>query len=98
MPKIRRRRSSVRDWLAALFRQPSRTAYRMPAIYQSGGRMEIEHFRAVLTYDGDRLCLQMPRGRLTIYGDGLKILTLTTTRLTLCGRVLRTDFSDEQEA
>ena len=36
----------------------------------------------------------MPHGRLTIYGDGLKIVTLTASRLTLRGRFVRTDFAD----
>lgn len=84
-----------RRWLAALFLQPPKGFYRMPAVYLSGNRMEIEHFRAVLAYDENRLCLRMPRGKFIVYGDGLKILTLTATRLTVCGRFLRTDFSDE---
>lgn len=48
--------------------------------------MEVEHFCRILAYSPDRLCLQMPHGRLTIYGDGLKIVTLTASRLTLRGR------------
>ena len=43
--------------------------YHAPAVYLSGGRMEVEHFCRILTYSPDRLCLQMPHGRLTIYGD-----------------------------
>ena len=65
------------------------------AVYLSGGRMEVEHFCRILTYSPDRLCLQMPHGRLTIYGDGLKIVTLTASRLTLRGRFVRTDFADD---
>ena len=37
-------------WLAALFRQPPKGFYRTPAVYLSGGQMEIEHFRCILTY------------------------------------------------
>ena len=44
--------------------------YHAPAVYLSGGRMEVEHFCRILAYSPDRLCLQMPHGRLTIYGDG----------------------------
>ena len=95
MPKKHSGRPHPRIWLAALFRQPPKGFYHTPAVYLSGNRMEIEHFRAVLLYDENRLCLQMPRGRFTVYGDGLKILTLTAHRLTLYGRFLRTDFSDE---
>lgn len=69
--------------------------YRTPAVYLSGGQMEIEHFRCILTYSPDCLCLQMPHGRFTVHGDELKIITLTATRLTLRGRFLRTDFADE---
>ena len=82
-------------WLAALFRQPPKGFYRTPAVYLSGGQMEIEHFRCILTYSPDCLCLQMPHGRFTVHGDELKIITLTATRLTLRGRFLRTDFADE---
>ena len=69
--------------------------FRTPAVYLSGGQMEIEHFRCILTYSPDCLCLQMPHGRFTVHGDELKIITLTATRLTLRGRFLRTDFADE---
>ena len=98
MPNKHSRRLSLRSWLAALFRQPPAGFYRTPSIYQSGNRLEVEHFRAILLYDEDRLRLQMPRGQLTICGDGLRILTLTADRLTLSGKILRVDFSDEQEA
>ena len=57
--------------------------------------MEVEHFCRILAYSPDCLCLQMPHGRLTIYGDGLKIVTLTASRLTLRGRFVRTDFADD---
>lgn len=50
-----------------------RRAFTAPrTVYLSGGRMEVEHFCRILAYSPDRLCLQMPHGRLTIYGDGLK--------------------------
>ena len=95
MPNKHSGQLSLRGWLAALFRQPPQGFYHVPAIYQSGNRMEIEHFRAVLAYDENRLCLQMPRGQFTVYGDGLKILTLTADRLTLYGKFVRTDFADD---
>ncbi len=95
MPKTHSRRLHPHRWLAALFRQPPKGFYHTPAVYLSGNRMEIEHFRAIAAYDENRLCLQMPRGRFTLYGEELKILTLTAHRLTVCGRFLRTDFSDE---
>lgn len=91
----RQKRQPPHRWLAALFRQPPKGFYQMPAVYQSGGRMEIEHFRMIVAYDANQLCLQMPRGRFTVYGDDLRILTLTASRLTLCGHFLRTDFADE---
>ena len=75
----RKKRLSPQSWLALLFRQPPQGFYRATAVYLSP----------------DRLCLQMPHGRLTIYGDGLKIVTLTASRLTLCGRFVRTDFADD---
>ena len=83
----RKKRLLPQSWLALLFRQPPQGFYHAPAVYLSGGRME--------AYSPDRLCLQMPHGRLTIYGDGLKIVTLTASRLTLRGRFVRTDFADD---
>lgn len=91
----RKKRLLLQSWLALLFRQPPQGFYRTPAVYLSGGCMEVEHFCRILAYSPDRLCLQMPHGRLTIYGDGLKIVTLTASRLTLRGRFVRTDFADD---
>ena len=91
----RKKRLLPQSWLALLFRQPPQGFYHAPAVYLSGGRMEVEHFCRILAYSPDRLCLQMPHGRLTIYGDGLKIVTLTASRLTLRGRFVRTDFADD---
>ena len=76
----RKKRLLPQSWLALLFRQPPQGFYHAPAVYLSGGRMEVEHFCRILAYSPDRLCLQMPHGRLTIYGDGLKIVTLTASR------------------
>lgn len=95
MPYQRRRRLSLWGWLGLLFRQPPREAYRLPSVYLSGGRMEIEHFRTILFYEEDRLTVQLPRGVFTVYGSGLRIETLTAGRITLRGTFLRTDFSSE---
>ena len=53
---------SLRRWLALLFRQPPQGLYRRPCLYQSGDRMEIEHYEAILTYDETRLRLQLRAG------------------------------------
>ena len=95
MARAHGRRRTFRSWLAGLFQQPMQNFYGRPAIYLSGSRMEIEHFRQILFYDADRLCLQLAHGRFTIYGNDLRILVLTATRLTVQGRFLRTDFSDD---
>lgn len=95
MAKAHGRRRTFRSWLAGLFRQPPSGFYARPAVYLSGNRMEIEHFRNILSYDENKLCLQLARGRFTVYGDGLRILVLTATRLTVQGHFLRTDFSDD---
>lgn len=57
--------------------------------------MEIEQFRRIRSYEEGKLCLELGQGLLTIYGDCLKIETLSAHRLTLCGQILRTDFSKE---
>ena len=46
----------------------------------------------------DGKCVRLRQGRaddVTVYGDDLKIETLSARRLTLCGQILRTDFSKE---
>ena len=94
MGRAHSRRRTLRGWLAGLFRQPPPGFYHRPAIYLSGTQMEIEHFQKILFYDENKLCLQLVRGRFTVYGDNLHICTLTASRLTVQGRFLRTDFSD----
>lgn len=82
-------------WLVSLFRQPSPGFYRKPAIYLCGSLLEAEHFLSILSYDRSRLRLRFAHGIFTVYGDDLRILSLTADRITLCGKVLRTDFSDD---
>ena len=83
----RKKRLLPQSWLALLFRQPPQgflpRPCRLPERGPHGGGALLPH----PAYSPDRLCLQMPHGRLTIYGDGLKIVTLTASRLTLRGAV-----------
>lgn len=95
MARAHHDRRTPGDWLRGLFRQPPPGFYGRPAVYLSGDRMEIEHFCTVLFFDENRLCLRLAKGRFTVYGSGLRICTLTATRLTVQGQFLRTDFSDE---
>ena len=94
MSKKQKKRLTPWSWAKLLFRQPPAGLYRAPSIYLSGGQMEIEHFRRVVMYDENKLCLELAHGRFTVYGDQLKICTLAAHRITLRGRFLRTDFSD----
>ena len=93
MKQQRTGRLSLREWLRRMFRQPVRGFYGQPSVYLSGDRMEIEHFRRICTYDEEKLCLEFRQGRFTVYGDTLRIETLSAHRITLRGRFLRTDFS-----
>ena len=76
-------------------RQPPRGFYGQPTLYLCGDTLEIEQFRRIRCYDDGKLCLEFGRGVLTIYGDGLRIRTLAAHRISLRGRILRTDFSDD---
>ena len=49
----RKERLLLQSWLALLFRQPPQGFYRAPAVYLSGGRMEVEHFCRILAYGPD---------------------------------------------
>lgn len=95
MAKKRKHKGSLRGWLLRLFRQPPKDLYGRTSVYLSGGRMEIEQFRRIRAYDEDKLCIELGRGLLTIYGDELKIETLSARRLVLRGQILRTDFLKE---
>lgn len=88
-------RLTPRKWFGLMFRQPPRGLYRQPTVYMSGSQMEIEHFKRVLLYDEGRLCVELHRGRFTVYGDKMKILALAAHRITLSGKFLRTDWADE---
>ena len=89
---------SLRRWLALCSGSRRRGCTAAPACTQSGDRMEIEHFEAILAYDETRLRLQLPRGQLTIYGERLQIETLTARRITLRGCFVRTDYTTEHTA
>ncbi len=95
MSKQRKKRLTPQSWLKLLFRQPPAGMYRRPSVYISGTQMEIEHFKRIRTYDESKLCLELYDGRFTVYGDQMKILSLAAHRITLKGRFLRTDFSDD---
>ena len=75
---------SLRGWFRRMFRQPPGDFY---------GRASV--FRRIRSYEEGRLCLELGCGTLTVYGDDLKIETLSARRLTLRGQILRTDFSKE---
>lgn len=94
MSKQRKRRLTPCGWLKLLFSQPPAGMYRRPAVYMTGSQMEIEHFKQIRTYDENKLCLDLYGGTFTVYGDGMKILSLSAHRITLQGRFVRTDFSD----
>ena len=95
MSKQRKGRLTPRGWLRLLFGQPPAGMYRRPAVYMTGSQMEIAHFKTIRTYDENKLCLELYGGVFTVYGDGMQILSLTAHRITLRGRFVRTDFSDD---
>lgn len=95
MPRRQKGPRPLQSWLMRLFRQPPQGFYCRPAIYQSGSRMEIEHFVRILSYDEDHLCIQFQQGRYTVFGEHLKIISLTRQRITLYGMILRTDYSSD---
>lgn len=88
----KQKRPSPIGWLQRLFRQPPRNFYGRASVYLSGRTLEIEQFRRVRSYEEGKLCLELARGTLTIYGDALTIVTLSAHRITLRGEILRTEF------
>lgn len=95
MGRKRKQTHSLCGWFRRMFRQPPGDFYGRASVYLSGRRMEIEQFRRIRSYEEGKLCLELGRGTLMVYGDDLKIETLSARRLTLRGQILRTDFSKE---
>ena len=86
MGRKREQTHSLRGWFRRMFRQPPGDFYGRASVYLSGRRMEIEQFRRIRSYEEGKLCLELGCGTLTVYGDDLKIETLSARRLTLRGR------------
>ena len=91
----RKQTHSLRGWFRRMFRQPPADFDGRASVSLSGSRMELEQFRGIRSYEEGKLCLERGRGTLTVYGDDLKIETLSARRLTLRGQILRTEFSKE---
>ena len=88
MGRKRKQTHPLRGWFRRMFRQPPGDFYGRASVYLSGRRR-------IRSYEEGKLCLELGRGTLTVYGDDLKIETLSARRLTLRGQILRTDFSKE---
>ena len=95
MGRKRKQTHPLRGWFRRLLRPPPGDFSGRASVYLSGRRMEIEQFRRIRSYEEGKLCLEQGRDTLTVYGDDLKIETLSARRLTLRGQILRTDFSKE---
>ncbi len=89
------RKESPKAWAKQLFTQPPVASYQAPAIYMSGGELELRNFHAVMDYTESHLQINLGRKQLEIVGDDLRIIALEKSHLVLRGRVLRISFSEE---
>ncbi|HJD21691.1 MAG TPA: sporulation protein [Candidatus Gemmiger faecigallinarum] len=87
------RRAAQRPDPRSLFRQPDAGFYRLPELEIRGGYILTDGCRRVLDFAPERLCLDMGRFVITLYGAGLRIESFAGRRLSVAGQVTRIDFT-----
>lgn len=53
----------------------------------AGRRILVDNHRGILDYSDSQAVIALPRGKLTVSGDGLHLLVMTRDRLVLGGRI-----------
>lgn len=78
---------------AALFRAPSPGFYHLPDLTVRGGRVATDGCRRVLDFTPCKICLDVGQTLVTLYGEELRIESLTGRRLVAAGQIARIEFS-----
>lgn len=92
-PRATRPAKPPRPGLKSLFGQPDAAFYRLPELEIRGGSVLTDGCHRVLEFTPERICLDMGRSVITLYGADLGIESLAGKRLSVTGRVTRIDFT-----
>ncbi len=91
-------RKPMHRWYARdLFAQPAQDFYRLPELELRGGCVVTDGCRKVLDFTPQKLCLDMGRLIVTLYGEELRIESLNGKRLVVAGRISRMEFTNKWE-
>lgn len=94
-PRPRRPRTPIRP--ASLLAQPPEQFYFLPELEIRGGMVVTDGCRRVLDFTPQTLCLDLGEGIVTLYGQDLRIESLSGKRLVAAGRVQRIELKNKWE-
>ncbi|MGN0974819.1 MAG: YabP/YqfC family sporulation protein [Gemmiger sp.] len=69
----------------------------MPELELRGGAVLTDGCRRILVLETDKICLDMGRSIVTLYGDSLRIESYNGKRLAVCGKVTGIELSGKWE-
>lgn len=93
--KPRPRRSRRRFDPGSLLAQPPRQFYFLPELEIRGGLIITDGCRRVLDFTPQTICLDLGEGIVTLYGQELRIESLSGKRLVAAGRVHRIELKNK---
>ena len=93
--KPRPRRSRQRFDPGSLLAQPPRQFYFLPELEIRGGLIITDGCRRVLDFTPRTICLDLGEGIVTLYGQELRIESLSGKRLVAAGRVHRIELKNK---
>lgn len=92
-PQAVQHRRPPQSTLPTLFGQPEKDFYRLPELTIRGGCLLTDGCRRVLDFSPERLCLDMGRTVITLYGTDLRIESFVGRRLSVAGQISRMEFA-----
>ena len=75
------------------FCPPARDFYRLPDLVLRSGYVATDGCRRVLDFTPEKICLDLGRTLVTLYGEELRIESLAGYRLVAAGQIARIEFS-----
>ena len=94
-PRRRSKRRTPAPTLHDLLRQPDADFYRLPDLEIRSGRIVTDGCRRVLDFTPRTICLDLGEGIVTLYGQELRIESLSGKRLVAAGRVHRIELKNK---
>lgn len=81
--------------VGSLFAQPQAGFYQLPELELRGGTVLTDGCRRILVLQPEKVCLDMGRSIVTLYGAELQVESYAGKRLTLCGKIRGIELSDK---